>query len=310
MTTIAGIEIPDAIYNSLTNVVQTEQSVLKSNPAIASLCNPLFQAFLPTGVGPLLCYDAKMLTSYLVQKLANMVTNTEQQVVQQEQQAQAQGQQVTGITFTFTGENFLALTLKSMTIIQNPLENWTISQLTNLEMQALQAGVNQFNSTTLSTINQQLLPEGWALNPLSLSYNSNTDTFVITATYQKLHSPDPQAWMILAIIIILAVVALTYIITNYLIQTQNIQYQKTIAQNAYQLYEQCLQDTNNNIQLCQQLMNDYLKETQPSSSTTTDILIGIGIAASLVGLGILVYDYGKRGNNSVLGKAKNALSGG
>jgi len=295
MTYVAGIYVPDDVYNSLVNVIATEKNTLMGS-GLSVLCNPIVQALLPPSSPILaLCITTDALIQYLAQQVANMVQKTEQEVVQQINSLQAQGKKVTAITFTFKGENFIALVLKNTTLVQNPLTSWLISQITNIELNALQSAVNQFNSTTLNTINQQLTPEGWQLNPISVSYDSNTDTFILTATYQKMHTPDPQAWMILVIVIILAVVAMTYIITNYLIQTETIQYQKQIAQNSYQLYQQCLQDTNNNVQLCQQLMNEYLQNTQPSSSSSTasDILIGIGVAAALIGAGILVYSLGK-----------------
>ena len=291
MTYVAGIYVPDDVYSSLLSVIQTEQNALKSTP-IGFLCNPIIQAILgPTNPTFALCLSAEALISVATAKIASLVNQTEQQLVQTINQLQAQGEKVTSITFTIKGENTLAQIIKSMTVIPNPISSWSISQITNLEMQALQAGVNQFNSTTLYKINQQLVPEGWQLNPISLSYDSSSNMFVITATYQKMHTPDPQAWMILVIVIILAIVALAYIITNYSIQTQKIQYQKTVAQNAYQLYQQCLQETNNNVQLCEQLLNNYLKGTQ--LSTTSDILLGLGIAAALAGVGILVYSLGK-----------------
>ena len=291
MATIAGIQIPDDVYQSLLNAVQTEINMLKSNPAIALFC-------LSPG-NLLICYDVALAMNIAVQKVQNVIQNAYQQLLQIEQQAKAQGEKLTQATMYVYGTNILPSFIKNIPVIGS----WTYQQITNLELNALKAAVATFNSDTLPKVNNYLQQNGWQLKPLSVSYDSSKNAFVIQATYVELGSPEPFPWSIVIIIAILAVITFAiYVywqtqIINYKIQQLKQQTTQIVAQNVSQLLQDCIQVTNNVAQ-CNQLVQSYLNGIQqlqytlgggqPPFQSTLQFVEDLAIIAVVAGLVIVI----------------------
>jgi len=307
MVTVAGIQVPSDVYQSMLNVVNAEKQIAQSSPVFAFLCNPLVQLG-PNGTFPL-CLSAAVAVEQAAEKVQSVLQQAYNQILQAEQQAKANGQTISSVPIKIYVPNVLALFIKSTcSIIPNPISNavcsWESQQITNLELSILQAGVQQFNSDTLQKVNNYLSQQGWQLQPVSISYDSSSDQFILSATYVETGSP---LWPIWAILVLVAIVVIGAIIALYIVwqivvindqtKQKQIQYQQVVAQQSSSVFQNCVQVANNVAQ-CNQVLSTYLNGLQQLANTlgggqppyqaTLQTIEDIAIIAVIAGLAVVI----------------------
>jgi len=137
MTTVAGIQIPDNIYQSMVNVMQTQQNILKSAniPGLGTVCapfswlGPLAPLVAPQPLG-VVCGTADAIIDAAYAQVMGLIQQGWQQITSIEEQAKANGEKVKSVTVRYYAKNSLLTWAETvMTEVYNILNQLSPQQI-------------------------------------------------------------------------------------------------------------------------------------------------------------------------------------